>query len=114
QGARALAELLDAGGDFTAVMAGNDLMALGCYETLAERGLRCPEDVSVVGFNDMHFADKFAPPLTTVRIPHHEMGRRAAEQLLAQIGGATRGAGSVVLPVELVVRRSTAEPVGAR
>ena len=78
EGARALRELFDAGGEFTAVLAGNDLMALGCYETLAERGLRCPDDVSVVGFNDMHFADKFAPPLTTVRIPHHEMGRRAA------------------------------------
>jgi LacI family transcriptional regulator, galactose operon repressor len=114
EGARALRALFDAGAEFTAVIAGNDLMALGCYETLAERGLRCPGDVSVIGFNDMHFADKFAPPLTTVRIPHHEMGRRAAEQLLAQIGGATGGASSIVLPVELVVRRSTAEPVGAR
>ena len=110
QGARALGELLDAGGDFTAVMAGNDLMALGCYETLAERGLRCPEDISVVGFNDMHFADKFAPPLTTVRIPHHEMGLRAAQQLLAQIEGATSGVNPIVLPAQLVVRSSTAAP----
>jgi LacI family transcriptional regulator len=110
EGARALRALLDAGGEFTAVIAGNDLMALGCYETLADRGLRCPQDISVIGFNDMHFADKFAPPLTTVRIPHHEMGRRAAEQLLAQIAGATGDASPIVLPVELVVRRSTAEP----
>jgi LacI family transcriptional regulator len=110
EGARVLAALFDAGGEFTAVIAGNDLMALGCYETLAGRGLRCPEDISVIGFNDMHFADRFAPPLTTVRIPHHEMGRRAAEQLLAQIGGASGKASPIVLPVELVVRRSTAEP----
>ena len=110
EGARALRELLDAGGDFTAVVAGNDMMALGCYETLAARGLRCPQDVSVVGFNDMHFADRFAPPLTTVRIPHHEMGRRAAEQLLAQIGGASVTPSRIVLPAELVVRLSTAPP----
>ena len=109
EGARALAELLDGPADFTAVIAGNDMMALGCYEALAERGLRCPQDISVVGFNDMHFADRFAPPLTTVRIPHHEMGRRAAEQLLAQIDGS--GAGGerrIVLPAELVVRSSSA------
>jgi LacI family transcriptional regulator len=110
EGARALRALLDGGGEFTAVIAGNDLMALGCYETLAGCPLRCPDDVSVIGFNDMHFADKFAPPLTTVRIPHHEMGRRAAEQLLAQIDGAPGVAPPIVLPVELVVRRSTGEP----
>jgi len=112
EGARTIGELLDAGGDFTAVIAGNDMMALGCYAMLTERGLRCPQDVSVVGFNDMRFADRFAPPLTTVRIPHHEMGRRAAEQLLARIGGAVVAKGRIVLPAELVVRDSTAPPGG--
>jgi LacI family transcriptional regulator len=111
EGARALAELLEGPADFTAVIAGNDMMALGCYEALAERGLRCPQDISVVGFNDMHFADRFAPPLTTVRIPHHEMGRRAAEQLLAQIDGSgAAGERRIVLPAELVVRSSSAPP----
>jgi LacI family transcriptional regulator len=110
EGARALGELLDTRAEFTAVIAGNDMMALGCYEMLEERGLRCPQDVSVVGFNDMHFADRFAPPLTSVRIPHHEMGRRAAELLLAQIDGSGLANDHVVLPAELVVRRSTGPP----
>jgi LacI family transcriptional regulator, galactose operon repressor len=112
-GAAALRSLLDGPSRFTAVLAGNDLMALGCYEVLAERGLRCPEDVSVVGFNDMPFADRFSPPLTTVRIPHHAMGLRAAEELLARIGGGLDGHSLTVLPAELMVRRSTAPPVDA-
>jgi LacI family transcriptional regulator len=115
QGARALNDLLDGGAEFTALLAGNDLMALGCYDALAERGLRCPDDISIVGFNDMPFADKFNPPLTTVRIPHYEMGLRAAELLLERI--AEDGAaptGDVVLPVQLVQRASTAPAPGRR
>jgi LacI family transcriptional regulator len=61
----------------------------------------------------MPFADKFAPPLTSVRIPHHEMGLRAAELLLARLGGDIAGPGLTVLPVELVVRSSTAPPAPA-
>jgi len=110
EGARGMAALLDSGARFSAVLAGNDLMALGCYDVLAQRGLRCPEDVSVIGFNDMPFSDKFAPPLTTVRIPHHEMGRRAAELLLARLHGDPDGPALTVLPAQLVVRRSTAPP----
>jgi LacI family transcriptional regulator, galactose operon repressor len=109
QGAVSLHTLLEAGAEFTALVAGNDLMALGCYDALVERGLSCPDDVSIVGFNDMPFADKFNPPLTTVRIPHYEMGRRAAELLLARIEGDGSAPGEdIVLPVELVQRASTA------
>ena len=54
-------------------MAGNDLLALGCYDALEQRGLRCPEDCSVVGYNDMPFADRFQPALSTVRVPHYEL-----------------------------------------
>ncbi len=113
-GADALRDLFEARARFTAVLAGNDLLALGCYELLAERGLRAPDDLSVVGFNDMHFADRFDPPLTTVRIPHHEMGRRAAELLLGRIGGAQEMVGPVVLPAQLVVRASTRAPARRR
>ena len=109
-GSLALRELLDTRAHFTAVLAGNDLLALGCYELLARHGLRAPDDLSVVGFNDMHFADRFDPPLTTVRIPHHEMGRCAAELLLARIGGEDQAAGPVVLPAQLIVRASTRSP----
>jgi LacI family transcriptional regulator len=115
QGARALNDLLNADAEFTALVAGNDLMALGCYDALAERGLRCPDDISIVGFNDMPFADKFNPPLTTVRIPHYEMGLRAAELLLERIAGdGAATADDVVLPVQLVQRASTAPAPGRR
>ena len=107
EGARGLRSLLDDDAEFTAVLAGNDLMALGCYDALAERGLRCPAEVSVIGFNDMTFSDKFAPPLTSVRIPHHEMGLRAAEQLLALIAGDADVPTLTVLSAALVVRSST-------
>jgi LacI family transcriptional regulator len=109
QGAACLNALLDAGAEFSALVAGNDLMALGCYDALVERGLTCPDDVSVVGFNDMPFADKFNPPLTTVRIPHYEMGRRAAGLLLERLAtDGTAPGDDIVLPVELVQRASTA------
>ena len=109
-GADALRRLLDAGADFTAVVAGNDLIALGCYDVFAERGIDCPRDVSVVGFNDMPFLDKLRPPLTTVAIPHHEIGTEAARLLLDAIGDPTRPSRSVLFPLSLVVRGSTAPP----
>ena len=107
EGARTCAELLDAGESFTAIVAGNDLMALGCYDVFAERGIDCPEDVSVVGFNDMPFADRFAPPLTTIGIPHYEIGVAAAELLLERLQGREDGPIEVVLPAHLIVRGST-------
>lgn len=91
----------------TAVVAGNDLLALGAYHSLRTHGLRCPEDVSVIGFNDMLFANDFQPPLTTVRSPHFEMGVEAARLLLNEIAGTLPGGAKVTLPVALVVRGST-------
>jgi LacI family transcriptional regulator len=77
----------------------------------AERGIECPRELSVVGFNDMPFADRFAPPLTTVRIPHYEIGVAAAQLLLDILNGDHDGPADVVLPADLVVRGSTARPV---
>src|SRR5215207_11553583 len=71
EGARQCRELLERGREFTAVLAGNDLLALGCIDALRDAGLDCPRDVSVVGFNDMDWSARFSPPLTTVRVPHH-------------------------------------------
>ncbi len=102
--------LLDSGEPFTAIVAGNDLIALDCIDTLRAAGLDCPRDVSVVGFNDMPFADRFAPPLTTVRFSHYEVGRRAAELLLGQVEGDQSAPRTLVLATELVVRGSTAAP----
>jgi LacI family transcriptional regulator len=109
EGERLCEELLDADAPFTAIVAGNDLMALGCYDVFAARGIDCPGEVSVVGFNDMPFADRFSPPLTTIRIPHYEIGVAAAEMLLdlLQGGDASR---EVVLPAHLTVRGSTRRP----
>ena len=109
-GERALLTLLDRGRKFTAVVAGTDLLALGAYDALNARGLRCPQDVSVTGFNDMPFVDKVNPPLTTVRIQHYEMGMRAATAVLERIRApATRGV-DIKLEPALVVRGSTARP----
>jgi LacI family transcriptional regulator len=109
-GAEGLRRLLDGGVEFTAIVAGNDLIALGCYDVFFERGIRCPEDVSVVGFNDMPFLDKLRPPLTTIAIPHHQIGAEAARLLLDSIADPSRPARSVLLPLSLVVRGSTAPP----
>jgi LacI family transcriptional regulator len=112
EGARVLCEVLDAGTEFTAIVAGNDLIALGCYDVFNERGLVCPDDISVVGFNDMPLLDKLRPPLTTVGIPQHQVGEEAARMLLESINEPGRPARSVLLPVSLVVRGSTAPPRG--
>jgi LacI family transcriptional regulator len=108
EGERLCRELLASTGAPTAIVAGNDLMALGCYDVLAERGLRCPDDISVIGFNDMPFSDRFQPPLTTIRVPQYEMGTAAADLLLKQLLEPTIGTRHVVLGPELVVRSSTA------
>jgi LacI family transcriptional regulator len=110
EGAQALRRLLDSGAEFTAVVAGNDLIALGCYDVFAERGMTCPDDMSVVGFNEMPFLDKMRPPLTTVAIPHYEIGVEAARLLLDTIDEPDRHPRSVLLAPSLVVRASTAPP----
>ena len=88
----------------------NDLLALGCYDVFAERGLSCPGDVSVVGFNEMPFLDKMRPPLTTVSIPHYEIGFEAGRLLLDSIDEPHRHPRSILLPASLVVRQSTGPP----
>jgi LacI family transcriptional regulator len=110
QGARAMRRVLDSGAEFSAVVAGNDLIALGCYDVFRERGVRCPDDVSVIGFNDMPFLDKLQPPLSTIAVPHHQIGVESARMLLESLTERDRPARSVLLPVSLVERSSTAPP----
>src|SRR5215207_1530309 len=112
EGARLCEQLMSDGPDFTAVAAANDLLALGCYDVLAEGGVRCPEQISVVGFNDMPFAARFQPPLTTIHIPHYEIGSAAAELMLERLQGADGEPRHVRLEPTLVVRESTAPPSG--
>lgn len=111
EGARVFRELLEGGRpSFTAVFAGNDLLALGCYDVMAEVGLRCPEDLSIVGFNDIPFLDKLHPPLTTIRIPHYDIGIQAARMVLDRLLDPSAEPSTLLLEPELVVRGSTSPP----
>ena len=109
EGAKACAELLDRGERPTAIAAANDLIALGCYDVFAERGISCPDEISVVGFNDMPFADRFQPPLTTIRIPHYEIGMAAAELMLENLLNGGAPPRDIRLEPTLAVRSSTAD-----
>jgi LacI family transcriptional regulator len=107
-GAEGMRSILQREQTFTAVVAANDLLALGCYDALAAAGLKCPDDVSVTGFNDMPFVDRLSPPLTTIHIQHDELGVRAANLLLEEIRDKNVARRTVRLDPELVVRGSTA------
>jgi LacI family transcriptional regulator len=110
-GERGMNDLLEAAGERpTAIVAGNDLLAVGILRSLRAHGLSCPGDISVVGFNDMLFAEDFNPPLTTIRVPHVMMGTEAARLLLDSIQADALNPITVTLPVALVERNSTAPP----
>jgi LacI family transcriptional regulator len=95
-----------AGPPFTAVFVASDVVALGAIRAIRQAGLRVPEDVSVVGFDDVALAEHFDPPLTTIRVPARGLGEAAGRVLLARLNGedvVTR----LLLPTELIVREST-------
>jgi DNA-binding LacI/PurR family transcriptional regulator len=94
----------------TAIFSGNDLQALGVYQAARELHLRIPEDLSVVGFDDLPVAQWVGPPLTTVRQPLMDMATAAAEMVVAMAAGAEPTQTRVELSTELVVRESTAPP----
>ena len=124
EGGRAAADLVVASGA-TAVLAYNDLVALGIVARLRERGVCVPGDLSVVGFDDTFVATLASPPLTTVRTDLAHLGARAVDRLVALLGPrrpasevepSVSGDGAATadpdeLPVELVVRDSTAAPL---
>jgi LacI family transcriptional regulator, galactose operon repressor len=110
EGARLCGELMDRDDEFTAIAAANDLLALGCLDVFAERARRCPEEISVVGFNDMPFAARFQPPLTTIHIPHYEIGKAAGELMLERLQEGDSPPREIRLEPHLVVRESTAPP----
>jgi LacI family transcriptional regulator len=92
----------------TAIVAANDLVAIGVLDAAAGLGLSCPADFSLVGFNDMSFIDRLTPPLTTVRIDQYALGLRAGRLLLALIEDPAASRETVMIAPELVVRGSTA------
>lgn len=118
-GARAAEELaaMSDGERPTAVFATNDLLAIGLLQGFVSLGVRVPEDVAIVGYDDIAFAQSAAVPLSSVRQPTHEMGRRAAELLFAEIDDADQRREhthvQVRLQPELVVRRSSVPAAAA-
>ena len=93
---------------FTALFAYNDISAIGAIAAFQEHGVRVPEDVSVVGFDDIHAAGYINPPLTTVKQPLQYMGETAARTLIERLEGRTKDVAEIMIEPELMVRRSTA------
>ena len=100
-GYEATRELMALADPPTAIFCGNDLMAVGCYDALRELGLRIPDDIAVMGYDDREIAQHIHPRLSTVLLPHFEMGAIAADQL---IGAAT---GSINRPLQIRVECPT-------
>lgn len=91
----------------TAVFAASDALAIGAYRALAEAGLRVPDDISVIGFDNIEASAFTTPPLTTVHQPFTELGHEAFSLLLAMLDGGVRQPSNVLLPAEIVYREST-------
>jgi LacI family transcriptional regulator, galactose operon repressor len=111
EGRRLMSLLLeDADRRPTAVFAHSDSMAIGALDGLRAAGLRCPRDMSILGYNDAPLVDHFDPPLSTIRWPSAEIGRRAGELAIELIEEPQRPVASTKYPPELIPRASTAPP----
>ena len=91
----------------TAAVCANDLLALGLLQSCVTLGVAVPDDLAIVGYDDIDFAEAAAVPLTSVRQPRHQLGATAAELLLDEAGNADHEHQQVLFVPELVVRRST-------
>ncbi len=112
EGERLMLEVLEGADELpSAIFAHNDLMALGARSALQDRGLRIPDDVSLVGYNDLPMVGRLTPPLTTIRYPSLEVGRAAGELIIELLGGAESTSHN--LSPQLVERASTRELVTA-
>jgi LacI family transcriptional regulator len=111
EGRRIARAILDTQSNVTCFFAHNDLMALGVLDVLNERGLRCPEDVSVVGYDDLPLTAYTTPALTTVRLPGYQLGRMAAE-IAVSLSEADGDPTDLTIAPTLVERESTGPPPG--
>jgi LacI family transcriptional regulator len=107
-GAAPMRALLDLPAPPTAVFIGSDMVALGAIGAIHARGLRIPEDISIVGFDDLMFAQYLQPPLTTIHLSAYDLGWHGAEMLLTMLGGETPSPKRALLPTELCIRETTA------
>ena len=109
-GALAMQQILDSGAPFTALIASNDLSCLGAIQCLKEAGLRIPEDIAVIGFDDILDARSLSPSLTTIRHPTFSLGYQAVLTLLEHICNDSNRVSRVVVPPKLIVRQSCGCP----
>lgn len=111
-GVQAMTDMLDLDVPPTAIFAGNDAIALGALQVARSRGIRVPDDVSIVGFDGTHIAEQAVPPLTSVAQPLQDMGRAALRTILRLADGDSLDSYHVELATNLVIRESTAPPPG--
>lgn len=109
RGSEAFASLMALTPRPTVVICGNDVLAAGALREAARLGVQIPEQVSVTGFDDIELAEIVTPPLTTVHVPHREMGRQAARELIAMVENKSEGR-SICIDTRLVMRRSLSAP----
>jgi len=107
EGRQACSRLLARDSGFTAAVAGNDLLALGCMDVMKDAGIIVPDDISITGYDDMLFLERMSPALTTIKVPKYEMGSQACKTLLDLIGGASLAPSVSEVQPRLVVRAST-------
>jgi LacI family transcriptional regulator/LacI family repressor for deo operon, udp, cdd, tsx, nupC, and nupG len=105
-GVKLCQELLDLPSPPDAIFTGNNLITLGALETIHKRGLSIPHDVAIIGFDDMYWSISLNPPLTAVRQPAYEIGKRAAELLIQRITDPKRPTVNMILKTELMIRSS--------
>ncbi|MHB8621320.1 MAG: LacI family DNA-binding transcriptional regulator [Chloroflexota bacterium] len=111
-GAEAMRQLLDRGAPFSAVFAQNDAMAIGCLHALREYGLRVPEDLSLMGFDDVSTISYLNPPLSSIALHMRQIGIAGVARLRGLLAGTDRGPRIRIHPAHLVARASTARPAG--
>ena len=103
--------LLDHPNRPTAIFCANDEMAMACIHEIKSTGLRVPQDLSVIGFDDVRYAEILDPPLTTISQPAEEIGKRVMQRLLHEIEeGRSRNARPEIVPHQLIIRKSVAAP----
>jgi LacI family transcriptional regulator len=106
-GANAIGKILERNGRPTAVFAANDAMAIGCLRYVRNRGLTVPQDLAIVGFDDVDMSSHLEPQLTTVKVLKEEMGKLAVLRLVEMIRTKGRSVVTTHVPVELIIREST-------
>ncbi|PKP58789.1 hypothetical protein CVT91_07925 [Candidatus Atribacteria bacterium HGW-Atribacteria-1] len=91
---------------FTAIFAYNDMLAFGAMQAIKEKGLRIPEDIGVVGYDDIPFCSLMNPALTTIILKKQELGTESVKLLLSRINGNRKKPKKIMLDVDIIVRKT--------